>query len=83
MTKNSLGDLNDHLFAQIERLGDEGLSPEDIEREAKRAEALVSVADKITDIAKTSLSAAKLYAEHGDRVLGHLPRIGKTEPSGK
>ena len=36
--KNKLSDLNDHLFAQIERLGDEDLSDEQIEKEAKRAD---------------------------------------------
>ena len=28
--KNKLADLNDHLFAQLERLSVEGLSPEQI-----------------------------------------------------
>ena len=34
--KNKLSDLNDHLFSQLERLSDEALTPEEIEREAKR-----------------------------------------------
>jgi len=35
--KNKLGDLNNHLFAALERLNDESLSVEQIETEAKRA----------------------------------------------
>lgn len=76
MTKNKLTDLNDHLFAQMERLSDESLSDEDIDKEVKRAGALVSVADKITSNADLQLKAAKLFAEHGQTVLPHLPQIG-------
>jgi len=34
--KNRLSDLNDHLFAQMERLADESLTPEQIGHEATR-----------------------------------------------
>ncbi|SHE77717.1 hypothetical protein SAMN05444339_10232 [Loktanella atrilutea] len=76
--KNSIQDLNNHLFAQIERLSDEAMTAEDIEKEVKRAGALVSVADQITGNAELQLKAAKLYADHGEKVLGHLPQIGKS-----
>lgn len=79
MTRNKLADLNDHLFAQLERLGQEDLSAEDIQSEAKRAEAIVAVADQITDNARTRLAAARLYAEHGDKIVPHLPMIGKAD----
>jgi len=73
--KNSLADLNNHLFAQMERLSEEGIPPEQIEQEVKRAGAMVSVADKITENADLGLKAARLYAEFGDKVLPHLPQI--------
>ena len=76
--KNKLIDLNNHLFAQLERLSDEGLTLEDIEREVKRAGAMVSVADQITGNADLQLKAAKLYAEHGEKIIGHLPQIGRS-----
>lgn len=79
MTKNRMSDLRDHLFAQIERLGDETLDADKIATEAKRAEAIVAIADQITENAKLQLSAAKLFAEHGADVLPHLPQIGKAE----
>lgn len=63
--KNKLTDLNDHLFAQLERLGDENLSPEQIEKEAARAEAIVKVSDQIISGANLKLQAAKIMAEHG------------------
>jgi len=77
MTKSSLGDLNSHLFAALNRLSVDTLSPDEIETECKRAEAVVAVADQITNNAKTQLAAAKLYAEHGQAILPHLPLIGK------
>ncbi len=76
MTKNSLNDLNDHLFAALERLGEEGISAETIETESKRATAIVDVADQIIEGQKLKITAAKLFAEHGERVLPMLPRIG-------
>jgi glycerol-3-phosphate dehydrogenase len=77
MMKNKLSDLNDHLFAQLERLSDENLTPEQIEQEVKRAGAIVDVADQVSENAKLQLTAAKLFAEHGAQVLPHLPMIGK------
>lgn len=74
--KNKLSDLNDHLFAQLERLSDEGISTEQIHTEAKRAEAIVAIADTITANADLQLKAAKLFAEHGQNILPMLPQIG-------
>ncbi len=77
MTKNKLTDLNDHLFAQIERLGDEELTAEQIEAEVKRADAIVDVADKIISNASLQLKAVEIVAKHGDRFQKQLPMIGK------
>lgn len=74
--KNKLGDLNNHLFAALERLGDESLTPDQIDQEAKRAVAIVAVADKIIDNADTQLKAAKLWAEHGSAIMPMLPKVG-------
>lgn len=74
--KNKLSDLNDHLFAQLERLRDEGMTPEQIATEVKRAGAIVDLADQITEASKLRLLAARLYAEHGEKVLPMLPMIG-------
>jgi glycerol-3-phosphate dehydrogenase len=74
--KNRLSDLNNHLFAQLERLADEGLTAEQIEKEVKRADAIVQVADTIVDNARLQLTACKLLADHGDRFIKHLPMLG-------
>ena len=73
--KNKLTDLNDHLFAQIERLGDEDLTAEQIDQEATRASAIVSVADQIVRNADLQLKAVKVLADHGDRFKPHLTMI--------
>lgn len=77
--KNRLTDLNDHLFAQLERLAEESLTPEQIESEAQRSEAIVKVADKIVDNARLQLQACKLIADHGDRFMKHLPMLGSPQ----
>lgn len=74
--KNKLSDLNDHLFAQLERLSDEGLSAEQIEHEVRRTDAIVDVAEQIVRNADLQLKAVKLVADHGDRFLPRLTMIG-------
>jgi ribosomal protein L17 len=62
MAKNKLSDLNDHLFAALERLNDEELTAEQIESEAKRADAIMGISDKIIANAKITLDAMKLIS---------------------
>lgn len=66
--KNSLTDLNNHLFAQLERLGDEELDEAAIAKEVVRATAIVSVADKIIQNAATQVKAMQVIAEHGGAI---------------
>ena len=73
--KNKLSDLNDHLFAQLERLGDEDLTAEQIETEAKRADAIVNVADQVIRNADLQLKAAQLLATNGYHFEPHLATI--------
>ena len=77
--KNKLSDLNNHLFAQLERLGDEDLTPEQIEQEGQRADAIVQIADQIVQNANLQLKAATIIAQHGDRFIPMLPSLGKSE----
>lgn len=62
MTKmrNTLGDLNNHLFAQLERLSDEEITGEKLEEEINRAKSLSGVAAKIIDAGNLVLSAKRL-----------------------
>lgn len=57
---NKLSDLNNHLFAQIERLGDEDLKGEDLKTEINRAKAVAGIATQIVQSAKITVDAMKL-----------------------
>lgn len=61
--QNTLKDLNNHLFAQLERLGDEEMSQEKLNVEVARSEAVVKIASTIIDNANTVLRAVKLKEE--------------------
>jgi hypothetical protein len=73
--KNKLSDLNDHLFAQIERLANEDLTPEKIEIEVKRGNAIVAVADQVLRHATLQVQAAKILSDHGLDPTSHLPQV--------
>jgi len=79
--KNKLTDLNDHLFAQMERLADENLTGDKLDQEIKRGEAVAKVADQIVRGASLQLQAAKLVSDHGFDPTPHLPEVvGKPAP---
>jgi len=70
MAKNTLSDLNNHLFAQIERLGDEDLTQENLEKEMKRAKSINGIAKNIIDNAKIALEGAQFGY---NRLSGNKP----------
>lgn len=57
--RNTLLDLNDHLFAEMERLGNEDMTPEELEREIERSKAISDVAQQIIGNANVVLKAAQ------------------------
>lgn len=61
--KNSVQDLNNHLFAQLERLNDESTSPVKMAQEIEKAKAMASVATVVSKNASLELQAQKLLSE--------------------
>lgn len=57
---NTLTDLNNFLFGQLERLDDPELDTESLEKEIKRTEAMKDVGSVIIDNAKLQLRAWEL-----------------------
>lgn len=62
--KNTLVDLNNHLFEQMERLNDDELTDEELEREIKRADAMKGIASQIINNAQIVLKATELNMEY-------------------
>lgn len=65
--RNTLQDLNNTLFEQLERLMDDETleNPDAFEREMKRSQAVTSVAAQIIQSGEISLKAAKLAQDFG------------------
>lgn len=61
--KNTLSDLNNHLFAQLERLNDENLCGDDLKDEIVRAKSVMDISSTIIENAKTEISNKQLQVE--------------------
>jgi hypothetical protein len=73
--RNTLSDLNNHLFAQLERLSEEDLSGEALQEEITRAKAITDVAQKIISNASVVLEAYDRFGELGNN--GNTKRKGE------
>lgn len=71
--KNRLIDLNNHLFAQLERLNDESLPDDKLKTEIERGRAITGVATAIISNAALALKGQHFMdSSLGD---GKLPRM--------
>ena len=70
--KNKLTDLHNHLFAELERLGDEDLEGEALDKELARAKGIAEISGKIIDNANLTLKAAEFLNEAGYGLTGTL-----------
>lgn len=74
MARNTLGDLNNHLFAQLERLGDEDLTEEELNKEINRTKAIASIAKEVISNANLVLRAkVQIEEKLGDKQ--ELPKM--------
>lgn len=71
--KNKMTDLNNHLFAQLERLSDEELAGEQLADEINRARAVTEVAREI--IANGTLVLKARVAMDNSLSGGRLPKM--------
>ncbi|MCK9327246.1 MAG: hypothetical protein M0P69_17270 [Bacteroidales bacterium] len=62
--KNTLGDLNNHLFAQLERLSDEDIKGEQLKEEIVRAKAVTGLASQIIANGTLVLKGRQLQLEY-------------------
>ncbi len=64
--KNTLSDLNNHLFMALERLNDDELSEEQLDRELKRSNSVAKIAESIVHNADIQIRALRLKGEMGN-----------------
>lgn len=55
MAQNKIDNVRDHLFMQLERLNDDSLSDEQMEREIEKAKAVSQVAGMLIQSAKVEI----------------------------
>ena len=65
MPRNTLSDLNNHLFEQLERLNDDDLTEEDLQKEIARAKAITNTAAQIINNASLVLKSQTFLHEYG------------------
>ncbi|HDF8138302.1 TPA: hypothetical protein PEU70_001085, partial [Staphylococcus aureus] len=72
--KNTLVDLNNHLFAQLERLNDEEIKGDELQEELQRAKVISDVARSIVKNGNLILQAHKFKDESLD-LNNQLPEM--------
>ena len=71
--KNTLIDLNNHLFVEIERLNDEEIKGEELAEELERAKAIAGISSQIVQNAKLALDVEKFKYD----VMGQKASVPK------
>ncbi|HBM3184927.1 TPA: hypothetical protein LVM22_001192 [Klebsiella oxytoca] len=71
--KNSLEDLHNHLFAQLERLSDEDITGDKLKEEINRARAVSAIAGNIVENGNLALKAKQMVIDKKiDSAPGYL-----------
>jgi conserved domain protein len=74
--RNTLADLNNILFEQMERLQDDELKGENLETELKKTKSIVDVASTVIENATLSLEAQKFLIDMGISTKVNIPMLG-------
>ncbi len=73
--KNTLGDLNNYLFAQLDAITNEELEGEKLEEEIKRTEAVAKISDQIIKNGELQYKAMKHMDEYGYERKKNVPEM--------
>lgn len=65
MIKNTLGDLNNHLFSQLEKLDDDELNGDELDNEIRRTEAMAKISEQIIKNGELQFKAMQHMDEYG------------------
>jgi len=77
--QNKLENLNNHLFAQLERLSDEDISSEDLAKEIDRADAIKEISKEVVSNAKLVFAAHRFGKEFGFNNSDEIPEMFRSE----
>lgn len=82
--KTTLNDLNEYLFEALERLTNEDMTDEELDREIKRNEAIQKTAKTIIENGALALQAKKHLDEYGvgGNVVLPLLTVGESGNNG-
>ncbi len=82
--KNKVSDVRDHLVAMLERLGDDNLSPEEMNQVIERAKTTTMVATTYIGAVKVELDAIRLMDETGKLATAvGIPQQAAALPQGR
>lgn len=73
--KNTLMDLNNYLFEQIERINDDDLDEDELGMELKKADAIVGISDKIIRNGELAFKTMKHMDEYGYNAQRNVPKM--------
>lgn len=73
--QNTLRDLNNHLFAQLEKLNDDDLNGEKLDTEVKRAEAMTKIGEQIIKNGELQFKAMRHMDEYGYERKKEVPEM--------
>lgn len=77
--RNTLTDLHNMLMGQMERLDDEDLTDEELEREQLRTNSMCKIGKIICENAANMIEAQKLAYDAGERFTPQRVLIGNNE----
>lgn len=72
--KNTLEDLNNHLFEQLERLNDDSLTADDLDKELRRADGMTKIATQIIRNGELAYQTMQYRSEYGP-YAGNTPSM--------
>ena len=73
--KNTLGDLNNYLFDQLNAITNKDLEGEKLEEEIKRTEAVAKISDQIIKNGELQYKAMKHMDEYGYERKKNVPEM--------
>ena len=81
--KNTLGDLNNYLFDQLNAITNKDLEGEKLEEEIKRTEAVAKISDQIIKNGELQYKAMKHMDEYGYEREKNVPEMLEVREEGK